>query len=208
MISRFVSFHNGNIPDDVLRAQKAVFDLFEIPLEQTLTDLQHPDAIDDWLRRNKWDVVTIFDIDCIPLSINPILEGIFQRKGFLFGAEQHASHIANSKDYVSPAFMVLHKQIYRNLGEPSFAATEKCDVGGMLTIRADQRGVPVLMLPVSHVEKPMWQLEDGRYFGIGTTYDNSIYHAFESRMNENARKKFILKCQDVLIHQPAHAPRF
>lgn len=199
MLNKFISFHNGNIPDDVLRAQKAVFDLFEIPLQQIETKLQHPDAIDDYLLNNKWDCVVVFDIDCIPLNINPILEGVFQRQQFLYGAEQHASHIPDSIDYVSPAFMVLHKSIYKQLKYPSFAAGPMNDVGGLLTLRAHELNVPVHMMKVSDVVKPMWQLSDGRYFGIGTTYEKSIFHAFESRMNDKARKMFIEKCQDVII---------
>ena len=199
MNNRIISFHNGNIPDDVLRAQKAVFDLFEIPLEQIKTDLQHPDAIDHFLLNEKWDVVILFDIDCIPLNINPILEGVFQRQEFLYGAEQHASHIPGSIDYVSPAFMVLHRRIFKQLGFPSFRPTNQNDVGGLLTILAHEKNIPVHMLKVSDVVKPMWDLEDGRKFGIGTTYDNSIFHAFESRMNADARNMFIDKCMDVLI---------
>ena len=33
----------------------------------------------------------------------------------------------------------------------------------------------------SEVEIPKWKFADGSMFGVGTTYENKIYHHFEGR---------------------------
>ena len=33
----------------------------------------------------------------------------------------------------------------------------------------------------SNVEIPKWKFKDGCMFGIGTTYENKVYHHFEGR---------------------------
>ena len=48
----------------------------------------------------------------------------------------------------------------------------------------------------SSVEVPMWDLEDGVKFGYGTTYENNIYHSFESRFHNI--NMFTNKCDEVL----------
>lgn len=200
MNTRIISFHNGNIPQDVLQAQKKVFDKFELNLEQIETTLQHPDAIDHFLATEQWDVVAIFDVDSIPLIpgyVESEIEFVLHNK-YLSGAVQHASHIPDSIDYVSPAFCVLSKEIFERLGKPSFAPTYRGDVGAELTYKAKENNVFTYMLPVTHVVKPMWPLVNGKMFGIGTTYGDVIYHAFESRMNTEARNLFIEKCDEVL----------
>lgn len=199
--TRIISFHNGNIPEEVIRAQKKVFDKFELNLEQIKTTLQHPDAIDYFLSTEQWDCAVIFDIDCIPLIpgyVESEVDFVLRNK-YLSGAAQHASHIPGSIDYVSPAFCVLSREVFNKLGKPSFAATARGDVGAELTYMAKDNNVFTYMLPVTHVVKEMWPLSNGKMFGIGTTYGDVIYHAFESRMNAEARNLFVEKCEQVLM---------
>jgi hypothetical protein len=53
------------------------------------------------------------------------------------------------------------------------------------------------MLYPSHVETPHTILENNVYFGYGTTYNNEIYHAFESRFKQRDGY-FINKCKTIL----------
>ena len=166
-----------------------------MPLLQIETQLQHGEAIDDWLQNNEWDTVAIFDIDCIPLAT--IEEAIkYALLDHIYGAAQHANHIRNSIIYASPAFIVLSKETYEKLYKPSFKATNKGDVGAEITIHAHRFGVPVKLIWPTHVENPKWDLGRESCFGHGTTYDNKIYHAFESRMGND--KIFVRKCKEVL----------
>lgn len=190
-----ISFHNGNIHPDIIKYQKLVFDKFGLDLLQIETQLQHPDAIDNWLLNNDWDTVAIFDIDCIPLCG---LEKAFKyaNLGYVYGAAQHANHIPKSAIYASPAFIVFSKETYNKINKPSFMATEKGDVGHLITLEAKKYGVDVHLIWPTHVEVPKWDLGKGSCFGHGTTYKNEVYHAFESRMGND--KIFVKKCKQVL----------
>lgn len=164
-------------------------------LQQIETKLQHAQAIDEWLLNNDWDTVAIFDIDCIPLR--GIEEAIkYANLDHVYGAAQHANHILKSPIYASPAFIVFSKETYERLGKPSFEASEKGDVGASITFSARENDVPVKLIWPTHVEVPKWDLGKDSCFGHGTTYEDKVYHAFESRMGND--KIFVRKCKEVL----------
>lgn len=201
---RYVSLHNGNISSELIAMQKAMMDKFNIPIEQIQTDLSHEAAIDEFLKEETWDLLVLFDIDCIPLKWN---EGYICNIGLesfdirLFGAPQRANHIPNSKDYVAPGFMVLRKDIYEAIGKPSFAPTHRGDCAEEISYRCRDKGIPIEYLNVIHVDQQLWSLEDGTLFGYGTTFGNlfiEVNHAFESRANHFSTSNFIQKCKEVL----------
>ena len=191
-----ISFHNGNLNPDISIYQKKVFDKLGIELTQIETDLQHGQAIDHWLKNNDWNTVTVFDIDCIPLNGESVKIAIDKAVcGILYGAAQQAGHIEGSWVYVSPAFMSFSKVTYDSLARPSFVATKKGDVGAEMTHEAFVKCGYELIWP-THVEAPKWALGSSSQFGLGTTYQTGVYHAFESRMGNG--KMFIEKCKKVL----------
>lgn len=180
--------------------QKAVFDKFEIPIEQIETTKPHPEAIDHFLKYAEWDVMILFDADCVPLT-KSIVDGcilLCQKHDRIIAASQKASHIPNSKIYASPCFMVLTKEVYEKLGRPSFKATNRGDVAEELSYSAIEKGVYLDLLYPTHVETSLWDLTPEMKFGYGTTYGDYIYHAFESNANHGSTGKFIEKCLEVL----------
>lgn len=194
-----VSFHNGNVSGDLVRAQKAVFEHFGYKDHlQIHTDLPHGMAIDEWLNTRHWDHVAIFDIDCVPLSgeIFEILESRKDTEG-LYGIAQSANHLA-SQEYVGPPFISFNRQTWEKMGRASFRETQFEDVGGYFTRVATMEGIEKVMLMPSHCEEPKWKLPDGTPFGLGTTYEGQIYHAFESRFQHGSTSRFIEKCKEII----------
>lgn len=197
-----VSIYNGNIPAEVLKAQRDVM----VRLghgdhhRQVRTDLQHPDALDDEMAKSEAEIVVFMDIDCIPVHEYAIIDIVkqIQRYDAIIGAEQCASHIPGCIDYASPAFVAIRQDLYEKAGRPSFKPTERGDVGTELTHACIENNVNIQLLNVISVEQPKWSLNSGRMFGIGTLYYPGIYHAFESRMNLAARNSFIQKAKGVL----------
>jgi hypothetical protein len=190
-----ISPYNEKVPQQVVDAQMSVFKHFGIELIQVKYEniggaTGHGEAIDNFIR-DRWtdDDLVIFDIDCIPL----IKEGFYEMTG-LFGAAQHASHIPNSIDYASPAFIYFDRNTFEKLGKPSFVPTERSDTGAELTYIAHEKGIPVTLIYPSSVEVRQWQYDDGSWFGQGTTYANKIYHAFHARWDN---QRFINKCKEV-----------
>lgn len=199
MKTRIISFHNGNLNPDLLKHQKMVFNEFGIPLEQIETKLSHPEAIDHFLNNEEWDIVVLFDADCIPLN-NTIVDYAVKAslEGRVFGASQKASHIPNSQIYASPCFMAFSKETFELLGKPSFKATSRGDVAEEITYACRDKDVTFQLIYPSHVDKPMWELVNGVKFGYGTTYANVVYHAFESNANHGSTHRFIEKCKETL----------
>jgi hypothetical protein len=197
---KVVTFYKDNIPWNTVKAQKAVFDKFGIGIEQVLTHLSHPDAIDDYIEHNQFDVLIIFDIDCIPLTRSTVTDAvkIVTKADCIYGAVQNANYIEGSSDYISPAFMCLSRQTYELIGSPSFKETPRGDVGAELTFRALEKGLGVKQLKVSQVSVPLWKLSDGTAFGHGTNYENKVFHAFEIRKGHDSRRIFIEKCLEVV----------
>ena len=199
---KIISFHNGNIPTDLLEHQAQVFQKFKLDHHQVLTDLQHFEAIDNWLATHPGEDVIFMDVDCIPLQADSIARCIHiaEERQAILGAIQNANHIPASPDYASPAFVIIIRSLYDKAGQPSFHPTSRADCGGELTYACKAAGINVILLPVSSVQVPKWSLANGQKFGHGTTYIHGIYHAFESRFSGSARKLFVEKCRAVLSH--------
>ncbi len=200
MRTRIITFHNGNLNPDLLIHQKKVFDKFGIPLEQIQTSLPHPEAIDHFLKTEEWDTVVLFDADCIPLNADIVSKAIEEVKHNhkVFGASQKASHIPNSRIYLSPCFMAITKKTFDHIGSPSFKATDRGDVAEEITYACRAKAIMVSLLYPTHVEVPLWQLTEERKFGYGTTYGDMVYHAFESNANHGSTTRFIIKCKKIL----------
>jgi hypothetical protein len=186
-----ISFHNGNLDPRIARHQMAVFNKFSIDLHQIETVLQHGEAIDNFLQTSPFETIYIWDIDCIPT-----VKALPTSHADLFGCAQQANHIDGKPMYVSPFFMRIKASEWRACGQPSFMPNEFNDVAGRVTRAFELNERPIEMLFPVNCEVPKWDLGTNSTFGLGTTYQGGIYHAFESRMNNT--DMFINKCKQVL----------
>lgn len=200
-----ISFYNSNINPEIVEHQKKVFDFFGIELIQYKygEDHRHGFAIDWWLH-NMWDKyqfedLAIFDIDCIPLHKDVLARAeAIVSEGYLYGAAQRANHIKGSDVYCSPAFFCFTKEQYERANRPTFQETTWHDVGGFATNEFVRTKSAARLLWPTHVEVPMWDLTERTKFGYGTTYQDTVYHAFESRFNHDSTNRFIEKCKSII----------
>lgn len=194
-----VAFYTKNIDPKIPEMQKKVFNALGLDIVQIKSDdwKGHGGEIDSFLAETKEDVIIIWDIDCIPLYKEIVQKAYNEASlGAIFSVAQKASHIPNSIIYASPAFFAISKATWVELGKPSFHATDRADCAGELTYLANEAKIDVQLLYPNAVERPKWALNDEIMFGLGTTYQNAIYHAFMSR-KENGNM-FIKKCEQVL----------
>lgn len=208
---RLFSLYAGNIDPRIVDLQAAVFEHLGLRLSQVKyaeADAGwearyhgHAENIERLLTDTLSPNVIIFDIDCIPTTrtiidyvYTPIIEA-----GALVGPIQAASHLLDRRPYASPAALGISKGLYQRLGRPRLTPNEYLDVGAILTRECERRRLPVVMLPVTACVEPRWPLGDpGRLeFGVGTTYADSVFHAFESQ-NPASQDLFLAKCQEVL----------
>lgn len=206
-----MSYYLDNIPKEAVECQAKVFDKLRIPLIQKKYKY-YPDPpwkcfyecildIDKWISEQK-ELMILFDIDAIPLSKMFLVEYFipFIEKGYLIGPAQRTVapefHEIHPLVYAGPAMLGFSAETYKKLKKPTLFCTDKTDVGGLFTIRAMENNVPIKLLRPTSCEQLLWKLEGPNLeFGLGTTFDNSLYHAFESR---NGVERFIKKCNEII----------
>lgn len=173
-----------------------------------------PDQVIDYgineLYNQGYDNILILDIDCIPLNIDA-LTYTFHRatQGVLIGNAQRSNHLDNNKHvFIGSSCICLNRNVYEQLGRPSFRPTNRGDIAEELVYIADDIGLPKeIHEPLNYEASPygvdFWPLDDVMPpYGIGTTfkrYDGHpmFYHLFESRLNINV-ERFVNKCKSIL----------
>lgn len=195
--------YNKKINSNIVRLQKAVFQKYNVDLNQIKIDnwVNHGESVDNILKEynDPNEIIVLFDIDSIPLNKEIVPSAIEWAKNNtgIFSVAQRAVNIKNSKVHGGPAFMVFSIDTFNKLGRPSFTETYRSDCGGELTHLVRENNFELKLLYPSHVEKKTHVLEGDIMFGMGTTYENSIYHAFESRFTKNDHY-FLNKCNSIL----------
>lgn len=200
----FHSLHWNNVDKDMIQAHKRVMGHFNIPMNyHNLHGVGHGGWLDNVISSADSDVVVVFEPDCIPLNKNFINYIKYVQKNDTFiGIAQVSNHIPpRSHIYAAPGFFCIRKTAYDRLGRPSFSETKRSDVGEELCYIAEERNVKYRALMPTYFEKEstegLWYLSNLGYYGIGTVFDDSIYHLYQSRMAENI-ELFIKRCEEVI----------
>lgn len=177
------SCYGPNIDQSVIDAQAAVFEKFGRKINQVRWDGRHPAFLDHITKTEEPDFFVFFDIDAIPLR-KDFLEEMVRRAGKdgILGGEQVSVHISDHVFAASFAFCIS-RDLYREMGSPSFEITHRSDCAQELTHLAQERGIRVDLLKFSHCLKEhyYWKLPDGRKYGYGSFYEDLVFHNFESR---------------------------
>lgn len=208
MKASIYSIYMDNVSRDVLKAQKECVENVlpkDWVFEQALVGGTHPDGLAAAVASSANDIVIFLDIDCIPLSQEALVYlAEHADKGILTGAVQRANHIDNNSHlYVGPFCMAFSKGLYKAYGSPSFNETARGDVAEELTYRWENRKQALCFLWPSAVDQPLWDLNFGFKFGLGTTYGTAMvspymfYHTFNAR-DSHMQQVFVTKCQEVL----------
>ncbi len=206
-----VSVYQENIPQEILSAQADIISSW-LPTGCTFEQRRvshHALGLDDYFAQELLhDAYLIFDIDCIPLqewAMSWFLENAMA--GTLVGCAQRANHLNNGRHvYAGPCALAFSRETYDRLGRPSFRGTERSDVAEEITRGCEELNIPLTLLWPTHVELPKWSLLPGVEFGLGTTYGDLVYHAFE--ISKGATKdRFLSRSSEVLGYRPSDSSR-
>jgi hypothetical protein len=200
----FNSLHWDNVDKDMLAAHKRVMEFFNIPMNYHNLDGFNHGSWMQWVINNSVsDVIVFMEPDCIPLD-KKIFEYIkyANRNETFVGIAQVSNHIPpRSHIYAAPGFYAISKKAYEKLGRPPFSETLRSDTAEEICYVAEQRGMMYRALMPTYFEKPssegLWPLSNLGYYGIGTVFDNTIYHLYQSRMAENI-EMFVKRCDEVI----------
>jgi hypothetical protein len=218
------TYANFQIERDVLNYNQAVVNKFK-PEDCTYEFLNYnapdghvvPDqvidyALQDLFFRREMDAVLIIDVDCVPLNTRAIEYTFSQAaKHILIGNAQRSNHIENNMHvYPAPSCICLTLDMFADLGYPSFAPTNRGDIGEELSYIAEQKGIEIeLFLPSKYEALPYdsdkpWDLNTQLpKYGIGTTFVNDIgeemfYHLFQCRLGV-FNHHFYDRCRELLV---------
>jgi len=193
--------------------QKKVFDKFGVEINQILVEPNllnrgfnsHGTLLTELSRNEDVDYLMFFDADAIPLKsnfIDIILDRIHGKRAII-GIEQRTNHVKDSIPYAGPACFAISKETYNELGQPAYNETPRSDVAEELTHIGREKGFEINVFKFSRCEVPLWELGDGRKFGTASTYEDLMFHNFESRNSEKV-EYFIGKCKEVLEESDLH----
>lgn len=199
----FNTLYWDNTPSEQIQAHKLVTDYFELPVNYYEENSPHGLWMDRICKQSQSDIIGFFDSDCVPLDKEKIIECVryVQKTKTFLGVAQVSNHIhPKSHVYAAPAFYLIHKQCWEQLNT-SFTETHRCDVAEEVTYTAEARGVRYRCLYPSTFEREpvegVWPLGNYGYYGVGTTFENTVYHLYQGRMGNNLQL-FIDRCKEIV----------
>jgi len=198
------SLHWDNVDPVMLEAHKRVMHYSNTPVNyHHLHGTNHGRWMEHVLKEARSDVVVFFEPDCIPLnmSFHTYIKYAFKYQTFV-GIAQVSNHIPpKSHIYAAPGFYCISKKAYQLLGQPSFTETYRSDTAEEISYLAEEKGLRYrALMPTYFYSEPsegLWPLSNLGYYGIGTVFDNSIFHLYQSRTAQNI-ELFTKVCNQVI----------
>jgi len=217
MSHRIASFYKSDLNPEVVSLQRKIFDVLEIPLEQISFEDSHSEAIDRYLANTDFGSVTLFDVDCIPLSkdVVEIAKNLID-DDTIYGNAQITTYLTPpfvTFPFVAPSFISFTRNLYETSIEKSFYQTQYPYDSGFRTDVAEafvksnlDRGKKMILSYPVESRNYKWGFDgDNLYqpfkYGNGTRFDNNTYHEFEIRNGEegfiNYARQFLESCRDI-----------
>jgi hypothetical protein len=216
-IHRIASFYKSDLNSEVVDLQRRIFETLEIPLEQISFEDSHSQAIDRYLENTDFESVTLFDVDCIPLSkdVVEIAKNLID-DDTIYGNAQITTYLTPpfvTFPFVAPSFISFTRNLYETSIEKSFYQTQYPYDSGFRTDVAEafvksnlDRGKKMILSYPVESRSYKWGFDgDNLYqpfkYGNGTRFDNNTYHEFEIRNGEegfiNYARQFLESCRDI-----------
>ena len=214
----------GTIPIEALEIQQRIMEYFtpkNCDIIQTImpkVDHIHGPALTKFVNETDYEIYISLDIDAIPLNKEIIPRLIKEaRAGKLIGC---TGRNGSRHKYATPICMAFSKKLYEKLGvdfnrgkrklKPEEIPLEhrdyskkagiygegwvEIDAGEKLTYKAEELGIPVILLKPTNVEEVMWEWPDGFFLGHGTTFEKDIWHQYETGKGMG---RFMKKAEEV-----------
>lgn len=199
----FNALYWTNTPSEQIEAHQQVTNHLDIPVNYHGENILHGLWMDRVCSQSQSDIIGFFDSDCVPINKEAVLNCIryVQRTKTFLGITQASNHIPpKSHIYAAPAFYLIHKECWEQL-QTSFAESRRGDVAEEVTYAAEARGIRYRCLyPTTFEREPVegvWPLGNYGYYGIGTTFENTVYHLYQGRMGNNLQL-FIDRCKEIV----------
>ena len=190
---------------------KKIMDKFNINIHYHNLTVNHSEWMDKIINNCKEEVLGFIDIDCVVTNENIIKlceEYILKHKSIV-GIAQVSNHIKPQNHiFVGPGFFFINVKTWQRLGKPSFKPRKdklknffkkKYDVAEGVCYKFENHDIKYkAFYPAFYqLQGKNWNLHNYGEYGIGTYYQEGIYHLFESRDPVNI-SLFKKKCEEIL----------
>jgi hypothetical protein len=171
----------------------------------TLEKKPHGEWMDTIMTNSTSDVVGFLDVDCVPTNKQVVDDAIAwaaENKSFV-GIAQASNHILpKSHIFAAPAFFFISRAAWMEMQCPTFSETPNGDVGENVSYAAEMSEIRYKTLYPTHwtaepVEGHAWRLHTYGLYGVGTHFEEGVYHLFQGRIEKNVQM-FVNRCDDII----------
>jgi hypothetical protein len=160
--------------------------------------------MDNILANSAADVVGFLDIDCVPTNkqvVDDAIQYAADNKSFV-GIAQASNHIPpKSHIFAAPAFFFIWRKTWKAMQRPTFSETPNSDVAENVSYAAEMAGIRYKTLYPTHwtaiPEEGVWRLHTYGLYGIGTHFEEGVYHLYQGRFEKNVQM-FVNRCDDII----------
>lgn len=165
----------------------------------------HGEWMDNIMNNSVSDVVGFLDIDCVPTNrqvVDDAIQWAADNKSFV-GIAQASNHIPpKSHIFASPAFFFIWRKTWKAMQRPTFSETPNGDVAENVCYAAELSDIRYKVLYPTHwtaepVEGHAWRLHNYGLYGVGTHFEEGVYHLFQGRIERNVQM-FVNRCDDIV----------
>ena len=199
----FNTLYWPNTDPRLINSQKSVTKHFNIPVNYYEQAVPHGAWMDYVCKESKSDVIGFFDADCVPLDYTKILECIkyVSKHDTFLGCAQASNHISpKTHIFAAPCFFLVTKSCWEKINT-SFSETYRSDVAEEFCYAAESIGQRYRAVYPSYFEREpvegVWPLHNYGHYGIGTTFENTVYHLYQGRYSKNV-DLFEQRCIDII----------
>jgi len=190
---------------DMLKSHSDVCRHLGLEVGYSIQQTPHGQWMDNILANSASDVVGFLDIDCVPTNRKVVDDAIAwaaENKSFV-GIAQVSNHIPpRSHIFASPAFFFIWRKTWKAMQRPTFSETPNSDVAENVSYAAEMSGIRYKTLYPTHwtaepVEGHAWRLHTYGLYGVGTHFEEGVYHLFQGRIERNIQM-FVNRCDDII----------
>lgn len=212
---KFYTFYTDDLPKKIIEDHQKICDKLEIlvhyHIEGTVNNYDNLYTAHGKFMTSvmeKEEVACFLDIDCLPHSKNNI-EKAYKwavKNNSFVGNAQNISHTEmRNHVYAAASFLIVTQTVWNTLGKPDLSwfmqGNTQIDTAQILTLRADQIGMPYqLMYPIGY-DEPGVKLSGYGDYGTGTLYPATWHYFRISKFKEQVPDLWETRVNNILEDQ-------
>ena len=188
---------------------KAIMKKFNININYTNKNLDHGLWMDQIINNSSSEVIAFIDVDCVitnPVIVQKCNKFALEKKTIVGIAQVSNLIFPATHIHIGAGFFFINRETWEKIGKPSFDKfrlnlfnffKKKYDYAEGVCYKFEEAGVKCKAFYPSYFQVKKWPLHNYGNYGIGTYYNEGIYHLYESRYNKN-KSFFKKKCEQIL----------